>query len=80
MQFDVMKATTSVIAVSSLLYSIVPPWESFGDYPTFQKWYKFFILFLKAASLNARNAVYPSVSTQSGAKVSDAAKQPQPQP
>jgi hypothetical protein len=73
MQVDLVKIGTEIIAGASLLYTLIPPWEQFGDYPTFQKTYKFFILFLKAASLNARSAVYQSISTQSGTSPSPAA-------
>lgn len=45
------------IAAASLLYTILPPWEQFGNWPKFQSGYQFFLIFLKALAINGRSAM-----------------------
>jgi hypothetical protein len=53
-----------VVIASSLAYTFLPSWESFNDYPTFQRWYKFaFIFIIKLASFNGRNLIHPEIRT-----------------
>lgn len=57
-----------VVTCGSLLYTFLPPWESFNDYPSFQRGYKFFMLcIVKFSSVNARSSVYPSIKATSNA-------------
>ena len=57
---------TDVVTIGSLLYSILPDWESFSDYPAFQKCYKFFMLFVvKTSSVNFRSMVHPKIQATS---------------
>lgn len=68
--FDVVSATC---VICSLLHSFLPPWDGYQDFPRFQKYYKAFIYTVGYIAVNARSAVYPSLSTQNGTKVSDVA-------
>ena len=46
----------------SVLYAVLPPWEQFNDYPTFQRWYRFMMIFVvKFGSLNVRSIVNPTI-------------------
>lgn len=62
--YDPVKLTTEVIAFSSLLHTILPPWDGFEDFPIFQKYYKVFIYVVGYAALNGRSTIYKSISTQ----------------
>jgi len=57
----------------SLLYSILPKVETFQKYPKFQSGYGTFLEILKQVGANIRNLVYPSIKTDGGSKVSEAA-------
>lgn len=57
--FDVAGA---VVLMSSTIYTLFPPWESFKDYPRFQKAYRFVMIFVvRFASINLRSVVYPKI-------------------
>lgn len=57
---------TYTVTGFSLLYAALPPWEQFNDYPTFQKWYKFALIFIvKLGSLNIRSAVNTGIQATS---------------
>ncbi len=45
------------VVVSSILYSILPPFEKFNEYPRFQSGYKFFLIFLQAIAINGRGSL-----------------------
>lgn len=64
---------TGVIAVCSLLHTVLPPWEIFNDYPSIQKWYKLMVIIIGALALNGRSRIYSSISTKSGTQLSEAA-------
>ncbi len=68
-----MKLGTEVVAGASVLHTILPPWEAFNEFPTAQKYYKLFIYLVGYVALNGRSTVYPSLSTASGTKPSQAA-------
>lgn len=70
--FDVV---TGLTFVCSLLHSLLPPWDGFGDFPRFQKYYKAFVYTVGYLGVNARSAIHPSISTQNGTKLSDAGNQ-----
>jgi hypothetical protein len=48
---------TSFVTVNSVLYSILPPVESFSAYPRFQGFYGFLLIWLKAFGINLRTAL-----------------------
>lgn len=72
MQVDLIKLGTEIVTGSSILHTLLPPWEVFNDFPTVQKYYKILVYFLGYAALNGRSTVYGSVSTKDGTKPSDA--------
>jgi len=57
---------TYTVTGFSALYAMLPPWEQFNDYPTFQKGYKFCMIFIvKFGSLNVRSFVNPQIQATS---------------
>lgn len=48
---------TGLVTVSSLLYTFLPPLESFAGYPRFQNCYGFVLIWIKAFALNLRTAM-----------------------
>jgi len=72
MSVDLVKLGTEVVAGASLLHTVLPPWEAFNDFPTGQKYYKLFVYVVGYIALNGRSTVYPSLSTASGSKPSNA--------
>jgi hypothetical protein len=58
MQVDLIKLSAEIVAVSSLVHSILPPWEAFDDFPRAQKYYKLFVYIVGYAGLNGRSTVY----------------------
>lgn len=64
---------TRMVAICSLLHTMLPPWETFNDFPTVQKYYKLFIYIVGYAAGNARSAVYGTISTKDGQQPSVAA-------
>lgn len=61
--FDVVSA---ICFIASLLYSFLPTWESFNDYPRFQGYYKFAMIFIvKFASFNFRSQTKPEIQATS---------------
>lgn len=55
---------SNLVSVCSMLHLILPPYETFSDYPTFQKYYKLVVLIVGNIALNKRESVvslYPSV-------------------
>lgn len=73
MQTDWIKLGTEVVAICSVLHTILPPWEALNDFPTAQKYYKLLVFFIGYAALNGRSTVYPSLSTANGRQPSKAA-------
>lgn len=65
---------TLVIAIASILHTVLPPWESFGFSPRFQAFYRVVLYFLAYPSISLRSTVHPSISTQDGTQVSQAAQ------
>ena len=70
MQIDVLKILTEVVAGSSVVHTILPPWEAFNDFPVAQKYYKLLVYIVGYIALNGRSTVYPSLSTKSGSQPS----------
>ena len=52
--FDIGAGT---VAGASILYTILPPFEQFAQWPKFQSGYQFFLIFLKALAINGRTAM-----------------------
>lgn len=65
---------TNVITICSVLHTILPPWDFLNDYPRVQAAYKLFVYLVGYIAVNARSALYQSLSTSNGTKVSQAAK------
>lgn len=57
---------TEIVAVCSVLHTVLPPWEAFNDFPTLQKYYKLLIFIVGYLALNGRSTVYKNISTDSG--------------
>jgi hypothetical protein len=67
----------------SLLYSVLPTVETFNGYPRFQKRYGLFLDIIKQLGANLRKLLYPSINTDGGSKISEAAasnQNPTPEP
>ena len=58
----------------SILYSVLPPFEVWSDFPSAQKYYKLLLAFVGGIAINARSKVYPAISTNSGNTTSPAAQ------
>jgi hypothetical protein len=52
--FDIVSYT---VAGASVLYTVLPPWEQFSQWPRFQSAYQFLLIFLKAVAINGRTAM-----------------------
>lgn len=63
---------TRIVAICSVLHTLLPPWEVLNDFPSAQKYYKVLIYTISYASLNGRSAVYGSLSTKGGQQQSAA--------
>lgn len=63
----------SVIVGCSVLHTFLPPWdaEAFQPFPAFVKYYKVFIYVLGYVAINARSAVYKSISTETTGGVNE---------
>jgi len=61
-QHQMLDAATETVFVCSILHSLLPPWDAFGDFPRVQKYYKLFIYIIGYMALSARSTVYSSVS------------------
>jgi hypothetical protein len=46
-----------IVVGASVLYMVLPPVESFAQWPKFQSAYSFALIFLKALAVNGRTAV-----------------------
>lgn len=65
---------TRAVTVCSILYTVLPPYETFADYPSLLKAYKLFLSILGSFAVNGRSRLYPSISTNSGNTTSPAAQ------
>jgi hypothetical protein len=65
---------SSTVTVCSFLHTVMPPWETFNDFPRIQKVYKVALFTVGYVALNGRSTLYQSLSTQSGTKESDVVK------
>lgn len=68
--WDVVAA---VVFACSLLHTLLPPWDGYGDFPRFQKVYKATVYTIGYIALNARSTFHPSLGTDNGSKTSDVA-------
>jgi len=63
---EIYDIATGMVTGFSMLYSVLPPWDSFNEYPAFQRWYKFAMIFIvKFGSLNIRSLVRPQIQATS---------------
>lgn len=53
---------TETVVVSSILHTMLPPWDFLNDFPRAQKYYKLVVYLVGYVALNARSTVYQSVS------------------
>jgi len=53
---------TQIIALCSVLHTILPPWDMLDDFPTAQKYYKLFIYVVGYVALNGRSTAWKSIS------------------
>ena len=70
---DLVDDATRIIAICSVLHTLLPPWEVLNEFPTAQKYYKVVVYTIGYASLAGRSTVYKSLSTKDGAQTSKAA-------
>jgi hypothetical protein len=73
MPFKVISIISMVSLGASIANSLLPPWETYSDFPRFQKYYKAFLLTLTIVAANLRTLVHPSLSTGNGQQPSKAA-------
>jgi hypothetical protein len=62
---DLHKATddlTQLIAISSMVHNILPPWDLLNGYPRIQKVYKVLVYSVGYMALNARSTIQRSIS------------------
>jgi len=59
---------TNIVTISSHLHSLLPPWDNdaIAQFPTLQKYYHLFIVFLGYAGASYRSTTYQSISTKDG--------------
>jgi hypothetical protein len=67
-------AASSTVTICSFLHTVMPPWETFNDFPRAQKVYKVIVYTVGYVALNGRSTLYQSLSTGSGTKASDVVK------
>jgi hypothetical protein len=52
---------TRTIVICSLLYTFLPPWEIFNDFPAVQKYYKLLLAIVAHMAIAGRSSVYRSI-------------------
>jgi hypothetical protein len=56
---------TGIVFVSSLVYSLLPPWEWFDKWPNFQAIYKIIVMTIaRWGSANLRKNLYPQTAIE----------------
>jgi len=65
-QHQVLDTVTETVFISSILHTLLPPWDFLNDFPRAQKYYKVLIYIIGYAAGNGRSAVYRDISTQNG--------------
>lgn len=73
----VVDVSTQVVTACSILHTVLPPWEKLNDFPRLQTVYKRFIYVIGYVAFSGRSLIYPSLSTQEGARPSCAALNPE---
>jgi hypothetical protein len=71
---NLLDDATRIIAICSVLHTLMPPWEVLNDFPLAQKYYKVVVYTIGYASLAGRSTVYKSLSTKDGAQTSKASE------
>ena len=57
---DIIAAVTALehaVVACSVLHMLLPPYETFDDFPTFRKYYKLLVLIVGNVALNKRGSV-----------------------
>lgn len=72
----IVDVATQTVTICSILHTVLPPWEKLNNYPRLQKAYKLFIYIIGYVAVSGRSLLYPSLSTQEGARPSPAALNP----
>lgn len=54
---DLISIVEHIVVVSSLLHLVLPPYETFDEFPTFKKYYKLVVLIIGNIALNKRQAL-----------------------
>ena len=69
---SVVTIYTYFVTATSYLHTFLPPWDdpAIAQFPSFQKWYHLFIVFLGYAAVSRRSGVYKQISTENGTKPS----------
>lgn len=67
MEHHIIDILTSVVAICSLLHTLLPPWDFLNDFPRAQKYYKLLIYIIGYLALNGRSTVYGSISVSNPA-------------
>lgn len=55
-----------LVAICSVLHTVLPPWDFLNDFPVVQKYYKTFVYVVGYIALNGRSTLYQSISTKNG--------------
>lgn len=63
-----------VVLLCSILHTLLPSWEGLSFSPKFQNGYRIFIYIIGGVAISLRSTVHPSISTQNGTQISQAAK------
>lgn len=58
---------SAIVIVCTGLYNFLPPWDQFADWPRFQSFYKFLMLFIKGGSGNFRSTLHKDIQATSNA-------------
>jgi len=57
METQLLRCIPEIIAVASIVHIILPPYETFNDFPRLQKYYKLGVAIIAYIALNARGQV-----------------------
>lgn len=54
---DLISLVEHIVVVSSLLHLVLPPYETFDEFPRFKKYYRLVVLIIGNIALNKRQAL-----------------------
>lgn len=67
MEHRILDLLTTVVAIASIVHTILPPWDFLNDFPRAQKYYKVLVYIVGYVALNARSTVYQKISVNNPA-------------